>query len=68
MKQVARHYAQPHHPNLPASTPHDRLGEAIQRAARPDCLRSPAGGRLPLGGLLALPGLLYDVATGNCGV
>jgi hypothetical protein len=44
-----------------ASSPQQALGQAIERAGRPDCLGPNAQGSL-----LTLPKLALDAATGKC--
>ena len=69
-RQVIRDIARDPRGNIPTTPARSPLAAGIERAARPDCLKSPAGGRdgWPLGGLLALPALIYDAASGNCGL
>jgi hypothetical protein len=67
-RKLIRNIARDPRSKLATAPAHNALAAAMQNAARPECLKSPAGGRgrLPLGGLLALPGLIYDAATGAC--
>lgn len=69
-RQVIRDIARDPRGNIPTTPARSPLAAGIERAARPDCLKSPAGGRngWALGGLLALPALIYDAASGNCGL